>query len=106
MRAPDIAIVRKERLGSFRPKGFFDGPPDLAVEVLSPANVYPAVQEEVDQWLAAGTQGVWVVDPEHRCVWLHTPGAPHCLEAADTLSGEPVLPGLAVRVADLFPRQP
>ena len=36
VRAPDVAFVAHNRLPSPLPKGFFPGPPDLAVEVVSP----------------------------------------------------------------------
>src|SRR5690349_7265443 len=36
VRGPDIAFVRRDRVPSPTPKGFFNGRPDLAVEVRSP----------------------------------------------------------------------
>lgn len=36
VRAPDIAFIRADRLPEKIPQGYFDGAPDLAVEVLSP----------------------------------------------------------------------
>src|SRR5687768_105646 len=36
VRAPDASFVRRERIGSSIPRGYFDGVPDLAVEVVSP----------------------------------------------------------------------
>ena len=36
VRAPDIAFVCRDRVPDPLPPGFFDGPPDLAVEVTSP----------------------------------------------------------------------
>jgi len=39
--APDIAFVRKTRLLTQYPPGFFPGPPDLAVEVIAPGDPSP-----------------------------------------------------------------
>ena len=36
VRAPDIAFLRSDRVPQEPVRGFFDGPPDLAVEVMSP----------------------------------------------------------------------
>ena len=39
VRAPDVAFVRQDRLDlAEEPQGYFPGPPDLAVEVVSPGD--------------------------------------------------------------------
>lgn len=67
VRAPDLAFVRRERLptGAAR-RGYFDGAPDLAVEVISPNDLYTEVDEQVGEWLEHGTQMVLVVNPRRR----------------------------------------
>src|SRR5207237_8646467 len=35
---PDIAFVRSDRLGIVR-RGYIDGPPDLAIEIISPDSI-------------------------------------------------------------------
>ena len=56
--APDIAFVRRERIpAAGRPRTFWDGPPDLAVEVRSPGDTRKEVAEKVAAWLASGTAG-------------------------------------------------
>ena len=46
--APDIAFVRRERiLASGLPAAFWEGPPDLAVEVTSPGDTRREVAEKV-----------------------------------------------------------
>src|SRR3954470_9248342 len=41
VRAPDVAFVRADRLAGGVPEKFFDGPPDLAIEVVSPSDTWP-----------------------------------------------------------------
>src|SRR5205809_125948 len=36
VRAPDGSFVRNDRISGGIPKGYFPGPPDLAIEVVSP----------------------------------------------------------------------
>ena len=68
VRAPDVAFVRTGReIGD----GFIEGAPDLAVEVLSPGDRPGSVREKVAEWLDAGTEAVWVVDPRARTVTIH-----------------------------------
>ena len=57
VRAPDAAFVSQasiERQGIVR--GYWEGAPDLAVEVISPGDTYAEVAEKVEEWLTAGCQ--------------------------------------------------
>ncbi len=103
VRAPDIAFVRRERVAQVHRPGFLAGAPDLAVEVLSPDDRPGYVREKVAEWLEAGTQAVWVVDPRKRTVNVHEPDRePRLLEATDTLHGGDVLPGFELAVGEIF----
>ena len=101
---PDVAFVRRERIeASGFPATFWEGPPDLAVEVTSPGDTRREVEEKVASWLAAGTCLVWVVDPKRVVVEIHEPdGAPRRLERSDMLDGEPLFPGFRLPVTDIF----
>ena len=104
VRAPDIAFVRRDRLpASGRPTGFWEGAPDLAVEVLSPSDTALEVEEKVRSWLAAGASAVWVVNPKNRTVTIHGSGtASRPLSGRDSLDGEDVVPGFWLQVGDIF----
>ena len=59
VRAPDTAFVsheRREEIG--RRAGYFPGPPDLAVEVISPSNRRDELEEKIADYLEAGTKAV------------------------------------------------
>lgn len=102
--APGVAFVRLSRMpSSGRPAGFWPGPPDLAVEVLSPNATTSGVDEKVERWLAAGTAAVWVVDARRGAVTIHRGGtSTRTLSDEDTLDGEDVVPGFRLPVADIF----
>ena len=101
--APDIAFVTKEREETFPDEdGYFPGPPDLAVEVISPSDRYTEVAEKVAEWLTAGTRMVVVVNSRNRTVQAHTPEGVTELTEADTLDGGDVVPGWRLPVADIF----
>ncbi len=104
VRAPDMAFVRRERVDAagYVP-GYWPGPPDLAVEVISPNDRYTEVAEKVADWLAAGVQLVILVDPRRRTVTCHAPGqAPVTLTDQDILDGGAVIPGWQIPVSDIF----
>jgi Uma2 family endonuclease len=104
VRAPDLAFVRRERIPpEGMPQGFWPGAPDLAVEVVSPSDTYTAVEEQVREWLDAGTRLVLVVNPRTRTVTVHASQTQVTrLTESDLLTGGEVLPGLSCRVAELF----
>lgn len=104
VRAPDVAFVAKNRIPtSGLPEGYFPGPPDLAVEVVSPDDPAAEVQEKVETFLAAGTRLVWVLYPRTCSVVVYQlSGAAQTLRAGDMLDGEEVLPGFSIRVGELF----
>jgi Uma2 family endonuclease len=104
VRAPDVAFLsRARREVAGRVDGYWSGAPDLAVEVLSPSDRRGKVDEKVANWLAAGTQVVWVVNPKLRTVTIHQSGADVVtLTELDQLEGGDVVPGFRIAVAKLF----
>ncbi len=104
VRAPDAAFVRQERIpDSGRPNKFRVGPPDLAVETMSPADTVFDVDEKVREWIAGGTRLVWVINPRQQTATVYTPdNTAKILGVADTLDGMDVIPGFQIAVAELF----
>ena len=104
VRAPDCAFIARERVpADGPPKEFWPGAPDLAVEVLSPSDSASEILEKIDEWIAAGTRLVWVIDPEKKTVSIYAPNrSPRKLRRDDQLSGEDVLPGFSVPIAEIF----
>jgi len=103
VRAPDVAFVKKERVHLTPKRGFFPGAPDLAVEVLSPDDTASEVLAKVEDWLTAGTQEVWLVDPERKTIAIHA--ADHSvrtLHEGEELRSEDLLPGFSTPVAEIF----
>ena len=104
VRVPNVAFVRRgreEAVGVV--DGFFPGPPDLAVEVISPSDRYTEVAEKVEDWLKAGTRMVVVVDGRRRVAIVHFRGKESVtLIERDTLDGGDVVPGWSMPVAEIF----
>lgn len=104
VRGPDVAYVSSERLATGVTDGpFFEGAPDLAVEILSSSNRPREIAEKIGEYLEAGARRVWVVDQERKTVTVHGPDrTPRTLGSGDVLDGEEVLPGFSVPVSELF----
>ena len=108
LRKPDVSFVRMGRFDDERPPtGYAPIAPDLAAEVVSPNDLYDEIEERVSDFLRAGVPLVWVVDPRNRSAHAYQPGGTfRRLTADDDLTGDPVLPGFRVRIADLLPPPP
>jgi Uma2 family endonuclease len=103
VRAPDISYVGPDRLDQARVRAFPELAPDFVVEVVSPNDTASEIQEKVDEWLHAGVVLVWVLYPATRtAMTFRSDGAIQLLHADDTITAEPVLPGFARRLGDLF----
>ena len=80
-----------------------DGPPTLAVEILSPNEVQEEIDEKIEDYLAAGVALVWIVHPRFQTVTVYRPGRPpELFNATQEIAAEPHLPGFRVPVARIF----
>ena len=105
VRAPDAAFVRAERAREVArdARGFFPGPPDLAVEVISPNDRLTEVDAKTAEWLTAGTLAVVVVNPRNLTVRIHRPCANDViLNKDDVLEIQDVVPGWRMPVSEIF----
>lgn len=102
LRAPDVAFVRAERVTGSVPTKYFDGAPDLAVEIVSPSDPWPEVEAKVETWLSHGTSSVWVVDPRSRRISHYRPDGSVVRLAQHEELRDDVLPGFAVAVVTVF----
>jgi len=97
----DVAFVSTARVQ--QGEGYFIGAPDLAVEVYSPGNTQVEIHEKVRAYFRAGARLVWVVYPKSRAVYVYRSEIDvQILKATDTLTGDDVVPGYSVKIADIF----
>lgn len=96
---PDIAFVRKEREHIVK-RGFVDGPPDLAVEIVSPDSIERDYVQKREQYRQAGVAEYWIVDElEQRVTLLRrtTAGAYREVKPRKGVLHSQVLPGFWLR---------
>jgi Uma2 family endonuclease len=88
---PDLAFVSEANAYRIRP-GYVDGPPDLAIEVVSEDSVARDYVRKRAQYERAGVPEYWIVDPLRREVL--------CLRlAGEEFVEEPISGGVARSVA-------
>jgi Uma2 family endonuclease len=104
VRGPDVSFVAPERVPEVGiPTGYWPGPPDLAVEVVSPNDRRSQVESKALHWLAAGTRAVVVLDPPNETATVYRSRHDIRVRAGDEpLDLHDVVPGFAPRTGDLF----
>ena len=104
VRGADAAFVSSERLAQQKNiEKFFDGPPDLAVEVVSPTDRAADIEEKILDYLHASTRLLLVIYPRTKTIAVYRPGKDvQSLSIEGTLEGYDVLPGFSVPVREIF----
>lgn len=107
VRAPDVSFTETSALDPDRDRSrYIEGPPTLAVEVVSPGDRDADLSEKIAEYLAAGSQRVWVVRPRLRTVTVHRPGGDaHTYGMEDTLTSDDAgfsVEGFALPLRDVF----
>jgi Uma2 family endonuclease len=106
--APDLVMVRLERLGIVSDRGL-EAAPDLIIEVTSPLTAERDRGVKRDRYAYFGVPHYWIIDPELRRVEVHQPWLDPrnpILVASDEFSWRlyPEAPVLRVDVRELFSR--
>ena len=101
VRGADVAVLARERVDA-QARGFVEGAPDVAIEVLSPSNSAAEIERKVQDYFGAGGRSVWLVDPDAQSVVVY-----HSLQHRDVFGPadtviDPALPGFASAASELF----
>lgn len=109
-RRPDVAFVSAEKwpVDQLLPEsGDWEMIPDLAVEVISPDDIFQDVLAKIHEYFRLGVKQVWIVSPLDRDIYVYeSPKEVRILTDGDDLDGGALLPGLRLSVGSLFQRQP
>lgn len=100
---PDVAYVAVDRLRG-KTGDDLEVPrlsPDVAVEILSPDDRRPDVDDKIATYLAAGSTVVIVVDPKRYVIELHAANDTQVFGRGE-IATHAALPGLTISVCSLF----
>ncbi|MGQ9497927.1 MAG: Uma2 family endonuclease [Desulfotomaculales bacterium] len=108
-REPDVVFINRERLHHLKAT-YFDGAPDLVVEITSPESFARDRGEKYVEYEAAGVKEYWLIDPDRRQAEFYRLGEDgrYRLITADAegIYRSEVIPGLWLRVAWLWQDPP
>jgi Uma2 family endonuclease len=99
--APDVSFIAQDCI-SLSPEGYHSGPPNLAIEVLSPGDRKGYVERKLALWLGTGTRSVWLVDPRRRTVEVVSSLNERRMLHEDDELVDDTLPGFRVKVSEIF----
>jgi Uma2 family endonuclease len=102
--APDVTFVSKQRLEEAGDvEGYWQGPPDLAVEVYSPAYRPGRVSTRISRLFNFGTKQVWIVDLKQRTVAVYRSESDiTTFSGSDYLESPDLFPGFRLSLDRIF----
>jgi Uma2 family endonuclease len=104
VRSPDAAWIKRTRWEAIPlelRKKFAPICPEFVIELRSETDNLRTLQDKMQEYINNGTQLGWLIDRKQRQIFIYRPNIQvEILDNPQTISGEPLLPGL---VLDLSP---
>ncbi len=97
---PDACVIAASRLDKGAEK-YFQGAPELAIEVVSPSESAAYLRIKTEAYLANGSRSVWIVFPEVRSVLVYTREEVHEFKGDQSIT-DPLLPGFSSPISAFF----
>lgn len=103
-REPDVLYISKARLHLLK-LTYFDGPPDLAMEIVSPSSESRDWREKFLEYQAGGVKEYWIIDPPSQQIEAYALGSGGnyvAIEEKDGKINSVIVPGWYVKPAWLW----
>ena len=105
-RSPDASWIRRERwdaLTAEQRKRFPPLAPDFVIELRSESDTLDDLKAKMSEYIENGVRLGWLLDPSTRIAWVYTgDGKITQVDAPESLSGDPVLPGFVLRLEPIW----
>ena len=105
-RSPDVSWMTKEKwngLSDEEKQTFSKIVPDFVIELRSPTDALPPIQNKMKEYIKNGVRLGWLIDPNEQKVHIYRAnGEMEILENPESVSGEDVLKGFALKVSQIW----
>lgn len=105
-RSPDaswISLTRWNRLSAEQKTKFAPICPDFVVELRSPSDSLPVLQDKMHEYINNGASLGWLIDRPNRQVYIYTSDREiKCLNNPQTVSGNPILSGFVLDLTKIW----
>ena len=108
VRSPDVSWILRSRLAELTEEqrtGFWRICPDFVIEIRSGSDTLGSLQRKMEEYIANGTRLGWLIDSvdQRKRVYVYRPGAEvEVLEAPESISGDPELPGFTLDLKPIW----
>lgn len=106
IKSPDVSWIKLSRWRELTPQQqdrFAPLDPDFVIELRSPGDKLKDLQQKMAEYIDCGVRFGWLINPTDKQVEIYRQGEDvEVLDNPQSLSGEDVLPGLVVDLADIF----
>ena len=103
VRGADAIFISHERYTQKQSDSYLDVAPVLVVEILSPNDTWAEVMQKLREYFGIGVRLIWIIDSTARTVFAYRSITDvREFTEQDDLSGDDVLPGFTMKVANLF----
>ncbi len=103
-RMPDVAFVSSKKIPKKgEPLKKWNFAPDIAIEVISPNDVYDKIFDKLNDYFNAGVKQVWLVEPRFERIRIYkSPNESSTLQKDDDLTCEDILPNFKLPLTNIF----
>ncbi|MBD2385779.1 Uma2 family endonuclease [Cylindrospermum sp. FACHB-282] len=104
-RSPDASWVKRDRLVALNPDPakFLPIAPDFVAELRSATDNLEKLQRKMQEYIDNGVRLGWLIDPQNQRVEIYRPQQEvEILQSPTSLSGEEVLPGFMLDLAQIL----
>lgn len=105
MRSPDAAWVAMPKLlalNESQRERFLPLAPDFLIELMSPSDRLRDAQDKMEEWVAAGCQLAWLLDPGARAAYVYRPAGMTMIENPSVLTGEGPVEGFTLDLGPVW----
>jgi Uma2 family endonuclease len=105
--SPDAAWVSNEKLGTLSRKQIRQFPPlspEFIVEVMSPTDRIKDAREKMKEWMRAGVELAWLIQPDERTLYIYRPSdpEPEIRTGISSIAGEGPVQGFELDLTDIW----
>lgn len=116
-RSPDVSWIERSRWNNLtkeQQRKFAPIAPDFVIELMSPTDDLIELQQKMSEYISCGVKLGWLINPDDKSVEIYRLGATRfgsedsaakdreVLDNVGYLSGETLMPGLIVDLAEIF----
>jgi Uma2 family endonuclease len=105
--SPDAAWVSNHRLAQLsreQRRKFLPICPEFVIELMSPSDRLPAAQQKMEEWVRAGVELAWLIQPDEKTIFIYRAGRSDAEVRTEilTVAGEGPVAGFELELGEIW----